>query len=144
MGPEAEGIVKSFTFNDGDEQKFAPMLGKFDNYFTPRTTTVHERAIFNCMPEGSSEAAESFIRRLYEQAGNCNFGDAKDGYIRDRLLVGITDKDLRIEIQRKTFTLEQYISEVRQSESVKGNVACMQSPKTCRSRISKRQPSTSS
>ena len=124
MGPEAENVFKSFRFDDAaDSNKYAPVLKKFEDYFTPKRNLVHERAIFNTMSQSANESVESFIRRLYEQVENCEFKDAESEHIRDRLLVGIVDKQLSIELQRKDLTLEEYIAECRRAELVKVNVA---------------------
>ena len=45
------------------------------------------------------ETAEEYTHSLHELADTCDFGLAKDGNIRDRLGIGITDKKLLEKLQ---------------------------------------------
>ena len=62
---------------------------------------IYERAMFHQRMQQNSEQAESFIRSLYEMAEHCDFGASKDDCIRDRLVVGIPDKELSERLQLK-------------------------------------------
>lgn len=67
MGPEAENIYKSFTFAGNDERNdFAAVVGKFDEYFFPRRTIIHEWVCFHQRVQRPGEKAEGFIRALYD------------------------------------------------------------------------------
>lgn len=57
----------------------------------PSNTTA-ERVKFNRMVQGDNEATVSFIARLCDQAGYCEYKEWKDEHIRDRLLAGLQDK----------------------------------------------------
>lgn len=59
------------------------------------------------------------IRTLYELAEHCEFGDKRDEHIRDRLVVGIADKELSRQLQLKAdLTLGHVIERVRQADEV--------------------------
>lgn len=120
MGPEAENIFKSFTFEtEGDEKKIDVVLGKYDAYFYPKRNVIHERACFHQRSQRPGEKAEMFIRALYELSEHCDFGVNRDEHIRDRIVVGILDKDLSRKLQLMAdLTLAQTITTVRQSEEV--------------------------
>lgn len=63
--------------------------------------------------------AETYIRALYELSDNCDFGQSKSENIRDRLFVGIRDKELSKKMQLMLdLTLETAIQMVRQVEDV--------------------------
>ncbi len=67
--------------------------------------------------------AEEYIRSLHELANTCDFGAAKDGNIRDRLVIGILDCKLSERLQLlPDLTLRNAIDLVRQSEQVRGHV----------------------
>uniref|UniRef100_A0A3P9JCS6 ribonuclease H n=1 Tax=Oryzias latipes TaxID=8090 RepID=A0A3P9JCS6_ORYLA len=60
-----------------------------------------------------------YIRTLYELAEHCEFGDKRDEHIRDRLVVGISDKELSRQFQIKAdLTLTYVIERVRQAEEI--------------------------
>ncbi len=120
MGNEAEHIFKSFTFNEeGDEKKFDVVLRKYDEYFFPKRNVIHERACFYQRVQRPGEKAETFIRTLYDLSEHCDFGEHRDEHIRDRIVVGILDKELSRRLQLMSdLTLAQTIQSVRQCEEV--------------------------
>lgn len=65
------------------------------------------------------EKAESFIWALCELSENCDSGDKLNEYIRDKLVVGICDKELSRQLQlMSNLTLETAVQVVRQAEVV--------------------------
>ncbi|KAJ8259412.1 hypothetical protein GJAV_G00168980 [Gymnothorax javanicus] len=120
MGNEAENIFKSFIFADGEkDDNYDTVLAKFDNYFTPKKNVIHERACFHMRVQKVGETAESFIKALYELSENCDFGQSRSEHIRDRLVVGIRDKEVSRRLQLMSdLTLEKAIQTVQQAEDV--------------------------
>ncbi|KAK9519969.1 hypothetical protein VZT92_022659 [Zoarces viviparus] len=125
MGSESEDIFRSFAFTeDGHRDNFVRVLGKFDEYFVPRRNVIHRRACFHLRVQRPGEKAETFIRALYELAEHCDFGASRDENIRDRIVVGILDKDVSRRLQlTKDLTLALTIETVRQSEEVASQVS---------------------
>ena len=85
----------------------------------------HERARFHqlCQRQKPGKSDEIFVRNLYELAERCEFGTQKGENIRDRLGVGINDKELSENLQLKSdLDLETAIQMVRQSEVVKSQI----------------------
>lgn len=125
MGAEAENIFKSFTFaEDKEKDDIKIVLAKFDEYFFPRRNVIHERACFHQRVQRPGEKAESFIRALYELSEHCDFGAAREEHIRDRIVVGIQDKELSRKLQLMSdLTLALTVQTVRQSEEVAAQVS---------------------
>ena len=99
MGRESEHVFKSFRYAEaGDDKKYTKVLGKFDEYFVPKRNVIHERARFHLRVQNSGETVEGFIRSLHELAENCDFGN-KSEQIRDRVVIGIRDKELSEKLQ---------------------------------------------
>ena len=137
MGREAEKIYSSFqlattvpgpaTDADAaaaaaaaaavpDADNFDLVMKRFDAYFIPKHNIIHERAKFHLRVQQAGENGESFYRSLMEL---CDFKD-KNEEIRDRLVIGILDKELLLELQLKAdLTLENCVDRVRNSEMVK-------------------------
>ncbi len=126
MGPQAETVFNSFQFDPDpataarQKKDFDLVLGKFDSYFQPKRNIIHERAVFHQRVQKQGETAENFIRSLYQMAETCDFGALKEESIRDRIVVGITDRELSNRLQViSDLTLETTIQQVRQAEMVK-------------------------
>ncbi|KAK6493915.1 hypothetical protein HHUSO_G330 [Huso huso] len=121
LGKEAENVLKTFTFDTNtDDKDYDIVMRKMDEYFVPKRNIIHERARFHQRVQKQGETIEEYIRSLYELAETCAFGDAKSESIRDRLVIGILDKDMSQKLQLKPeLTLEKAIQLTRQSELIK-------------------------
>ncbi|KAK0145682.1 hypothetical protein N1851_015401 [Merluccius polli] len=103
MGAEAEHIFKSFTFNNAtDGDKYNIVMAKFDEHFIPKRNVIYERAKFHSSSQLPGESVEAFVRQLYELAENCDFGAQKDEQKRDRIVIGIRDKQVSQKLQMKS------------------------------------------
>ena len=124
MGPKSEGVFSQFSLSEDDSKKYDVVITKFDNHFAPKRNVIHERAMFN----KRDQLPDEFIRVLYEMAERCDFGAAKDDAIRDRLVVGILDKELPQRLQLKAdLKLCDTITDIRQAEVVKAQVSAQSS-----------------
>lgn len=126
MGRDAEPIYGSFVFPAATEARPHPeydfnlVIGKFDEHFVPKRNVIHDRACFHKRSQRAGETVEAFVRSLYELAQHCEFGAGKDEQIRDRIVIGIMDKEVSHKLQLEAdLTLEKAIQLARQSEQVK-------------------------
>ena len=126
MGAEVEQIFKMFRFDatgsqseSRPEDNFDIVLKKFNSYFMPQLNVIHERAKFHSRVQHSDESMEQYISALYELAANCQFSD-KDETIRDRLVLGLIDKQVSQKLQLKKYlSLQTAIETARHHEMVK-------------------------
>ena len=129
MGEEAEKIYGTFTVvttrRDGADPPDPPLstfddiIEMFDRHFTPRVNVIHERAKFHQRYQSAGENIETFVRALYDLAEHAAF-DNKDTAIRDRLVVGLHDRELSEKLQlQPELTLDQAITQARQHEQIK-------------------------
>lgn len=125
MGNESENIFRSFVFTTAAQQDdFDAVLGKYDEYFVPRRNVIHERACFHQRVQRPGEKAETFIRALYDLSEHCEFGASREENIRDRIVVGVLDKDVSRKLQlTKDLTLALTIETVRQAEEVTAQIS---------------------
>ena len=125
LGGEAENIFGSFHFDvEDDGEDFEVVMDKFDAYFIPKRNVIHERACFYQRVQRAGEKVEIFIRALYELSEHCEFGVNREEHIRDRIVVGIRDKELSRKLQLiSNLTLEMTVQEARQQEEVKAQVS---------------------
>ncbi|GBO05870.1 hypothetical protein AVEN_44979-1 [Araneus ventricosus] len=82
--------------------------------------TIFERAQFNKRVQLDGESVNTFITALYTLSEHCEYGVLHDELIRDRIVVGIRDKNLSEKLQLDAdLTLAKVIERVRLSEVVK-------------------------
>ena len=87
--------------------------------FSCKKNTIFEQARFNRRCQGEDETAEQFITSLFALPDNCNYGDLRDEFIRDRLVVGIKDAALSEHLQIDAdLTLDRTMKAVRQREAI--------------------------
>lgn len=55
---------------------------------------LHKSARFNQWTQKHGENVEGYIRSLHKLADKCDFSIAKNENIRDRLVIGVLDKEL--------------------------------------------------
>ena len=120
MGEEAEGAFRTLNFTTvGDDKKYEKVMEAFDTYFAPKKNIIHERAMFYSRYQRQEESAEAFIRSLYDLAERCDFKALKEEQIRDRIVVGIKDKELSRDLQLESeLTLSKAKQMVRNKEQV--------------------------
>ena len=120
MGEEAEIVFSSFGLSADDQKKMDKVLEKFDAYFTPQNNTMHHRTCFYHRDQKKGEPVENFIRVLYELADLCKFGANRDEQIRDRLVIGMQDRETSKDLQLKgdTLTLAEAIKAARNAEDI--------------------------
>ena len=124
MGVEAENAFKALTFTTTENSaEYVPVVAAFAKYFNPKTNVIHERAMFYQRSQNVGESAEQYIRVLYELADKCDFKDKKDEQIRDKIVVGMLDKELSMKLQLdEELTLVKTVQHVKQKEMVKSQI----------------------
>ena len=123
MGPEAEHVIQSFTFDatKGEtETDYGMVLEKFNAHFVPKWNVIHECGRFCQRVQLSRETVEEFVRHLYEIVEHCDFGLNKEEFLRDRIVIGMADKELSERLQLWVeVNLQDAIHAARHSEFVK-------------------------
>ena len=114
MGPTAEEIFNMFDVEE-EETTFDEIIDLFNGYFTPKLNVTHERAVFHQRSQLAGENIETYVRSLYELAEHADFRD-KESTIRDRLVVGLRDRELSEKLQlQPDLTLKTAIDATRTS-----------------------------
>ena len=121
MGPEAKHVFQSFKFGDGEVgDNYDTVIAKFNKRFIPKRSVIHERGRFNKAVQRASDVVENLSHISMTFAEHCDFSDKKDEYIRDRIVLGMADRELSERLQlRSDVTLEDAIHAARQSELVR-------------------------
>lgn len=133
MGSDCLPIYSQFTFSDTVEdqkKKLVNVIAMFDRHFEPVKNTIFERVKFNEMKQGDM-SIHQFITELQSQADNCEYGQMKDQLIRDRIVVGVSDKKLRdylidveeLDLAKCITKAKQYVSNHSQAKRLESTVA---------------------
>ncbi|KAJ8038504.1 hypothetical protein HOLleu_15949 [Holothuria leucospilota] len=114
IGQEAVDTFNTFIFPTGDETKFEKVLEKFENHCKGKKNTTYERYMFNCRNQQAGENIDSFVTALKALAESCEFGELKDSLILDRVILGISDRQLKQQLLRtEVLTLDKAIGIIR-------------------------------
>ena len=120
MGDDADDILRSFQLSHDDQNKYAVVKEKFNNYFVKKHNVIYERAKFNRRKQEEGETVDAFVTDLHALAEHCAYGVLHEEMIRDRLVVGIRSAALSENMQLDSdLTLEKAVTQARQAEAVK-------------------------
>ena len=120
-GERAEDIFSSFNLSEADAKKFYVVIESFNQLFIVKKNVIFERAQFSRRKQAPSEMANDFITAFFKLSKMCEYGELRDQFIRDRLVVGIADAKLFEKLQmNKDFKLEKAITTIKQVEQVQG------------------------
>ena len=123
MGSDADKIFTQFGVSADDGKDYKKVLETFDEQFIPQRNVIHVRATFHKRNQKEGETIEQYVRVLYELAEHADF-DKKEETIRDRLVVGMRDKEMSQKLQLEgALTLQDAVKKARQHEQVKGELA---------------------
>ena len=130
MEEPADNVLTSTKISTKDRQKYASVVGKFDDYFKVCRNVILERARFNRRNQLPGESAEQYITTLYSLVSTCEYGGLTDQLLRDRLVVGIRDTALSERLQMDAeLDLEKAKKMIRQREAVKDHHQLLQDGK---------------
>jgi len=126
LGPDILDIYNSFEFSNVDDIELTCIINKFDEFFIGKSNEVFERYLFNKIVQEDYQPFDNFHTKLVNQAQQCNFELLKDSLIRDRIVVGVVDSQLREKLlSEDPLTLERCIKICRAHEQSKKQLSQM-------------------
>ena len=133
IGDEANTAIRNFQ--PGEKDTYDHLTAKLIAYYTPVLQTSTYRHQFYNQYQEEGESVEDFINRLLELASKCGFRvlcrpaqnndpavyhDLTNEFVRDRLMVGLTDQSTRVRLMReKNITLEAAADLAKAAEAAK-------------------------
>lgn len=95
-GPKIFTDVKYiFPNQDVEELTYEQIIGKLQKKYDDCTSEITHSCTFWTRRQKKYENTEMFLTEIKQQAERCNFGSFKDRAIRDLLIVGVYNNDLR-------------------------------------------------
>lgn len=116
-GEEAIKVGNTFEFSEEERNKIQVLKDKFKNYCEPRKNLPYIRHVFFTRSQGPAETIDMYVTDLKSKAKDCEFGDLHDSLIRDRIVCGVREDQLKGRLLRETdLTLKKAIDICRASE----------------------------
>ena len=101
IGKKGIDIYDTFTFNtEEDKLKLDVVLQKFDTYCEPRKNTTMMRYKFLTHKQSMGQSFGDFVIELKKLSEDCEFGDLKNSLVKDVIICGINDNNLRERLLR--------------------------------------------
>ena len=135
IGEDCKLAIRNFAANEKDTS--AHLVEKLKTYYNPRINDFIHRNAFHNMSQEDKEPLDDYVNRLRTQATKCHFRvlctpaagedaavyhDITEEYVRDRLIIGLADKNTKVRLMRqRTLTLDGAIEMVRAAESAQNN-----------------------
>ena len=129
LGPNAIDILNTFQLSDEDNAKYETVLAKFEDYFNSSRSVLADRWTFRERKQNPGESINDFIISLHSMARYLDFGASKNERIRDQLVFGVRDENLRNKLKMKeNLTLTTAEKLCRQSVIMQGQQDSVNNP----------------
>lgn len=113
-----EEILGIFNTLNKENATYEESLKALEDYFMPKANVTVERHNFYMRTQSENEEFNSFYNDIKKLVVNCDFGDMKDDMIRDRIVCGIKDPQVKQRLLREdALTLEKAVNICRASET---------------------------
>ena len=119
FGSQGREIYSTMTFAVPEKQRnLKQVIDAFDKHCIPKeekNETVKRYKFFSRF-QNPGKSLETFITDLKLLATIYNFGDLKDSLVRDGIICGIQDKQLREDLKEPSFDLQRCLDACRATE----------------------------
>ena len=101
-GEEIQDLYDTFPTpsSSSKETVYENLVNLLNDYFLPKKNKTYERHVFRGMKQ-QSDSVDTFLTKLKTQANKCEFGSQLDENVREQLIEGCEDKELRRRILEK-------------------------------------------
>ena len=126
IGPEAMLILDGLCTNEEEQKTVDSIVEKFQAYCVVRPNETYERYKFNIRKQEKGEKVDEYVANLRQMTKSCNFGSLEDSLIRDRVVLGIQDDNVRRRLlQESDLTLTQAVQTIRAHETTHDQMQVM-------------------
>ena len=117
-GSEALEVYKTSQWDEDDDSTGVDnIMEKFERYCNPRENITFERHSYFSRNQLEGESIDACVTDLRNKATRCEFGELKDGSIRDRIVCGVNNDTVRAQLLRESeFSLEMCLDICRAAE----------------------------
>lgn len=118
LGYEALEVLNSLNLTPEEGANYDNVIGAMSRFCEPRKNTVYERHNFYKRIQHDGESFDSFLMEIKRLAKSCDFGNAENEMIRDRIVMGVRDSRLQTKLlETDQLTYEVAIRKARACEA---------------------------
>ncbi|MEE4247156.1 MAG: hypothetical protein V2I33_17220 [Kangiellaceae bacterium] len=104
------------------EASYRDVCSALSSHFSPKASEILERFRFSTRDRRSGEPICDFVAELRHLSKNCNFGSSLCKMMRDRLVLGINDKELQQRLlEESNLTFESALEKCQAFEAARKN-----------------------
>lgn len=92
MGQQSTQIINNLGLSSDDRKSFNEVMNALATYFIPTSNLYAARMNFYNRNQKVGESVKDFTAEIKKLAEPCDFGDFKNGAIRNRVLLGCKEK----------------------------------------------------
>nr|XP_022902167.1 uncharacterized protein K02A2.6-like [Onthophagus taurus] len=119
-GEEAQVVFRQLGLSEEEKKKYTTVVEAFKQHCAPVRNETYDRFKFFNRFQGESEDFEHFLTDIRTLAQACNFEQLEEGLLKDKIVIGINDRDLQERLLRTPkLTLKTAIEYCRASEVTK-------------------------
>ena len=86
-GAQAIDVYNTLDIDENDKDE--DIKTKLEGFCAPKKNENYERFVFRNTKQEEGEQSDSFLTKLKLRSKSCNYGDLRDGMIRDQIVYGI-------------------------------------------------------
>ncbi|KAK9675309.1 hypothetical protein QE152_g40456 [Popillia japonica] len=92
-GEEAVDLFNTFNLTADEKKDIDKIINAFENYIQPRKNIIYDRYVFYNRNQKENETFDVFLKDIKRLADMCEFGTEKENMIRDRVVIGIKNRE---------------------------------------------------
>ncbi|KAK9747084.1 hypothetical protein QE152_g5617 [Popillia japonica] len=101
IGDKAMFKYDRFKLSDDEKTTVNNVISAIRSRLISKRNVIYERAMFNSCNQETDEKFDDYYRKLEKLIENCEFKDFKSDLLRDRIVLGIKNKELRKRLMTK-------------------------------------------
>ena len=103
IGKDGLELYNTFTFDEANENRnIEDVIAKFETYCEPLKNITFERYKFLSRKQQHGESIDEYITALKLLASSCEYNQMQDSMVKDALVLGVTNSQLREALLRET------------------------------------------
>lgn len=120
IGPDAVDTFDSFNLPAIQSAVYQNVVKAFDDFCKPKQNTVYERFVFNERKQKEGEPFDTFHMDIKRLIRTCHYGDQENDMLRDRIVIGVYDKNLQKKLlETANLTYDVAVEKCRTAEVTK-------------------------
>ena len=107
--------------------KYNEIIKHFDEYSSPQKNITFQRYKFFTCGQKEGQSFDQFVTELKKLSQECEFGELRNSFIRDVIIMGLSDNKLKERLQREPdLTLDNAIKHGQAAEETKQHARVLQ------------------